>query len=595
MAQALNGLIRTHKCGVLTKQNEKQNVILMGWVASRRDFGNLTFIDLADVSGEVQVVFNVEHLSVEQLKKVKELRYQYVIAVEGVVDLRESKNINKNKLTGEIEVLAKNLIILSESEVLPFMLEGENIGNESLRLEYRYLDIRRTALKNNLILRSNISKSVREYLSNEEFYEIETPILGKSTPEGARDYLVPSRVNKGTFYALPQSPQLYKQLLMLGGMDRYYQIAKCFRDEDLRADRQPEFTQIDIEMSFIDKEDSIMQIAEGMVKKVFKDNLNLEVKTPFTRLTYKNAMETYGSDKPDQRFELKIINLTDELKNTQFETFNTASSIRAVNAKGLNSEISRKYLDKLTETAKIYKAKGLFSIRYTDEGIQTSLSKFLSEEIISKIVEKTNLERGDMLFIVADKVHEIACKSLGAIRLELAENFNLIDKNSYHFSWVVDFPMFEYSEEDNRYYAAHHPFTSPKDEDLHLLEIEPQNVRAKAYDMVINGQEAGGGSIRISRKDVQERVFRALGFSENDIKTQFGFFVDAFKYGAPPHGGIAFGLDRLVMLIAKTENIKDVIAFPKIQNASCMMTKAPSIVSQKQLDELSLIIKKDQN
>jgi aspartyl-tRNA synthetase len=440
---------------------------------------------------------------------------------------------------------------------------------------------------------------VRDYLSDEEFFEVETPILGKSTPEGARDYLVPSRVNKGTFYALPQSPQLYKQLLMIGGLDRYYQIAKCFRDEDLRADRQPEFTQVDIEMSFIDKEDAIIKMSEGLMQKVFKDNLNLSLKTPFTRLTYKDAMETYGSDKPDQRFGLKIIDVTQELKNTEFEVFQNAilggGSIRAINAKGKNSEIARKYLDKLTDVAKIYKAKGLMSIRYTEEGIETSLSKFLNEETLNKVVEKTNLQKGDILLIIADKVDEIVCKSLGAIRLQLAEQFNLIDKNSYHFSWVVDFPMFEYSEEDDRYYAAHHPFTSPKDEDLYLLETEPAKVRAKAYDLIINGQEAGGGSIRISRKEVQERVFRALGFSESDIKTQFGFFVDAFMYGAPPHGGIAFGLDRLVMLIAKTDNIKDVIAFPKIQNASCLMTKAPSVVSQKQLDELSLLLKKEKN
>jgi len=571
----------------------------MGWVASRRDLGNLTFVDLRDVSGDVQVVFNAQNLSDELIKKVSSIRLEYVLAVEGVVGLREDKNINREKLSGEIEILIKNIIILNESEPLPFMLEGKNIGNENLRLEYRYLDLRRSVIKKNLVVRAQISKSVRDYLSDEEFFEVETPILGKSTPEGARDYLVPSRVNKGTFYALPQSPQLYKQLLMIGGLDRYYQIAKCFRDEDLRADRQPEFTQVDIEMSFIDKEDAIIKMSEGLMQKVFKDNLNLSLKTPFTRLTYKDAMETYGSDKPDQRFGLKIIDVTQELKNTEFEVFQNAilggGSIRAINAKGKNSEIARKYLDKLTDVAKIYKAKGLMSIRYTEEGIETSLSKFLNEETLNKVVEKTNLQKGDILLIIADKVDEIVCKSLGAIRLQLAEQFNLIDKNSYHFSWVVDFPMFEYSEEDDRYYAAHHPFTSPKDEDLYLLETEPAKVRAKAYDLIINGQEAGGGSIRISRKEVQERVFRALGFSESDIKTQFGFFVDAFMYGAPPHGGIAFGLDRLVMLIAKTDNIKDVIAFPKIQNASCLMTKAPSVVSQKQLDELSLLLKKEKN
>ena len=569
----------------------------MGWVASIRNLGSVTFLYLRDISGEVQVVFNSQNLNKEQVEKVNKLRYEYVIAVEGVVNKREQQNINTDKTTGEIEVLAQNIVLINESEPLPFMLQGENIGNEMLRLEYRYLDIRRKTIKENLVLRSNISKSIRDYLSENGFYEVETPILGKSTPEGARDYLVPSRVNQGTFYALPQSPQLYKQLLMIGGMDRYYQIAKCFRDEDLRADRQPEFTQVDIEMSFVEKESDIMNIVEGLIKKVFKENLNLDVKLPMPRLTYKEAMENYGSDKPEQRFEMKISDITNEVTNTEFAMFNEAilngGSVRAINCKGLNEQISRKFLDKLTETAKLFKAKNLLAIRFIEEGVQTSLSKFLTEKVIEKIVKQTKLEKGDILLIVADKVSEIALKALGAIRLELAEKFNLIDKNSYHFSWVVDFPMFEYSEEDNRYYAAHHPFTSPKDEDLHLLKTDPSKVRAKAYDMVINGQEAGGGSIRISSKEVQEAVFETLGFSKEDIKKQFGFFVDAFRFGTPPHGGIAFGLDRLVMLIGKTDNIKDVIAFPKIQNASCLMTKAPSEVSKKQLDELALLVKGD--
>ncbi|MDD4210935.1 MAG: aspartate--tRNA ligase [Clostridia bacterium] len=598
MAEFLNGMTRTHKCGNLTRKNVGENVILMGWVASKRDFGNLSFVRLRDVSGDVQIVFNAQHLSEQLNKKSSLLKYEYVIAVEGEVSLREEINIRLDKPTGEIEILAKNLLILSESETLPFMLEGKNIGNEMFRLEYRYIDIRRNEIKNNLILRSNISKSVRDYLASEDFIEVETPILGKSTPEGARDYLVPSRVNNGTFYALPQSPQLYKQLLMIGGLDRYYQIAKCFRDEDLRADRQPEFTQIDIEMSFIDKEDKIMTIAEQLVKNIFKDNLNYEVKTPLTKITYKEAIEIYGSDKPDLRFGMKIVDLTKTLASTTFEMFanaiNAGGSIRAINAKGLNEQVARKYLDKLTNTAKLFKAKGLMSIRNTVEGINTSLSKFLTEQELSQIIKVTNLEEGDLLLIVADGNNEVVCKALGALRLELANNFELINKDEYNLSWVVDFPMFEYNEEDKRYYAAHHPFTAPKDEDLHILETNPQAVRAKAYDMVINGQEAGGGSIRISTKEVQERAFKALGFTEEDIKTQFGFFVDAFNYGTPPHGGIAFGLDRLVMLLGKTDNIKDVIAFPKIQNASCLMSKAPGTVSQKQLDELALIIKKEQ-
>lgn len=598
MAEFLNGMTRTHKCGNLTRKNVGENVILMGWVASKRDFGNLSFVRLRDVSGDVQIVFNAQHLSEQLNKKSSLLKYEYVIAVEGEVSLREEINIRLDKPTGEIEILAKNLLILSESETLPFMLEGKNIGNEMFRLEYRYIDIRRNEIKNNLILRSNISKSVRDYLASEDFIEVETPILGKSTPEGARDYLVPSRVNNGTFYALPQSPQLYKQLLMIGGLDRYYQIAKCFRDEDLRADRQPEFTQIDIEMSFIDKEDKIMTIAEQLVKNIFKDNLNYEVKTPLTKITYKEAIEIYGSDKPDLRFGMKIVDLTKTLASTTFEMFanaiNAGGSIRAINAKGLNEQVARKYLDKLTNTAKLFKAKGLMSIRNTVEGINTSLSKFLTEQELSQIIKVTNLEEGDLLLIVAEGNNEVVCKALGALRLELANNFELINKDEYNLSWVVDFPMFEYNEEDKRYYAAHHPFTAPKDEDLHILETNPQAVRAKAYDMVINGQEAGGGSIRISTKEVQERAFKALGFTEEDIKTQFGFFVDAFNYGTPPHGGIAFGLDRLVMLLGKTDNIKDVIAFPKIQNASCLMSKAPGTVSQKQLDELALIIKKEQ-
>ena len=585
-----NNKKRTHYCGELRKEHAGKEVTLMGWVASIKNLGSVTFIYLRDIEGETQVVFNSENLNAEELELVNKLRYEYVIAVNGLVREREERNINKDKKTGEIEVVASSLNIINESNVLPFMLEGENIGNELLRLEHRYLDIRRSQIKNNLVLRSNISKSIRDYLFDNKFYEVETPILGKSTPEGARDYLVPSRINKGAFYALPQSPQLYKQLLMIGGLDRYYQIAKCFRDEDLRADRQPEFTQVDMEMSFVSEED-VMTIAEGLVKKVFKDNLNLDIETPFKRIPYEIAMNEYGSDKPELRFGMKLIDITNEVKNTEFGVFNSAieagGSVKAINAEGLNESISRKYIDKLTDKAKLFKAKGLMFIRYTKEGLNTSLTKFLSEDVLNSIVEKTNLKEGDILLIVADTKNEVACKALGALRLELAEKFDLINKDEYSFSWVVDFPMFEYSEEDGRYYAAHHPFTMPKDEDIKLLKTHPEKVRTKAYDMVINGQEAAGGSIRISSKEVQEAVFEALSFTKEDIKEQFGFFVDAFDYGTPPHGGIAFGLDRLVMLLGKTDNIKDVIAFPKIQNASCVMTKAPSVVSDKQLEELS--------
>jgi|LGVF01.2.fsa_nt_gb aspartyl-tRNA synthetase len=593
MTEFLKGKKRTHKCGEFTKKHVGQEVLIMGWVASKRDFGDLSFTYIRDVSGEVQVVFNALK-SQELSEKANTLKYEYVVAIKGTVILRDEANIKKSNCTGEIEIEASQLIILSESEVLPFMLEGKNIGNENQRLEHRYLDIRRQEIKNNLILRANISKSIRHFLEDESFIEVETPILGKSTPEGARDYLVPSRVNKGSFYALPQSPQLYKQLLMIGGLDRYYQIAKCFRDEDLRADRQPEFTQVDIEMSFVDDEDTIIKMNELLMKKVFKDNLGMDLLTPFPRMNYEEAMNSYGSDKPDLRFGFKIEDLSDIVEDGEFEVFTNAikggGSVKAINAKGLNSSISRKYLDKLTSTAKLFKARGLASIRMTEEGINSSLTKVLEPEELEVIVERMGLETGDMLLIVSDSNNTTACRALGAIRLKLAEKFELIDKDSYHFSWVVDFPMFEYNEEDERYYAQHHPFTAPKDEDLHLLESEPGKVRAKAYDMIINGQEVGGGSIRISNQDLQEKVFKVLNFTAEEIKEQFGFFVDAFKYGAPPHGGIAYGLDRLVMLLAKTENIKDVVAFPKIQNASSLMSKAPSVISEAQLEELALKI-----
>jgi len=597
MEESLNKLKRTHKCGQLNKSNENEKVTLMGWVSSRRDLGNLTFVYLRDISGDIQVVFNAENLSEQINKKASSLKYEYVVCVQGVVGLRDAKNINADKSTGEIEILAENLLILSKSKALPFMLQGENIGNEALRLEHRYLDMRRDEIKNNLILRSNITKSFRDFLSSNNFLEIETPFLGKSTPEGARDYLVPSRINKGSFYALPQSPQLYKQLLMVGGLDKYYQIAKCFRDEDLRADRQPEFTQVDIEMSFIDDEQAVMNLSEQLVKKIYKDNLNIDVKTPFKKLTYNEAIENYGSDKPDLRFDMKIKDITNQVKDTNFEVFtntiNAGGSVRAINAKGLNNSISRKYIDKLTDTAKLFKAKGLMFIKNQDGELKTSLSKFLTEEQLNLIAKASDLKDNDLLLLVADANTQIACKALGAIRNQIAEKFELINTKEHNFSFVVDFPLFEYSEEDARYYSAHHPFTAPKDEDLHLLETDPASVRAKAYDMVINGQEAGGGSIRISKKDTQQQVFKALGFTKEQIEKQFGFFVNALEYGTPPHGGIAFGLDRFVMLLANTNNIKDVIAFPKIQNASCLMTKAPSKVSEEQLKELNLEIKKD--
>ena len=584
MSEFLQGKSRTSRCAELNRENENKKVTLMGWVQKRRNFGSLLFIDLRDISGIVQVVFNSE-VNGELFEKANTLRNEYCICVEGEVKLRTQQNVNKNLKTGEIEIIATNLTILSSSDVLPFNLDATNLANENLRLKYRYLDLRRSYLANMLKMRHLITKTVREYLDENGFLEIETPMLGKSTPEGARDYLVPSRVNKNCFYALPQSPQIYKQLLMIAGMDRYYQIARCFRDEDLRANRQPEFTQIDLEMSFIDKEEQIMTLIEGLMVKVFKNCVNIDLKVPFKRLTYKTAMETYGSDKPDLRFGYEIQDYTSVFKNNESELFK-GKTIRGIMLENLAKDFSRKELDKLTDVAKTYRAKGLITVINDENGLRGSAVKLLSESEIKAL----NLKENSILLLVADSNDEVVCTSLGAIRLSIADKYNLRDNNKYELAWVVDFPLLEYDEEEKRYVAKHHPFTSPKEEDLIYMETAPEKIRAKAYDLVINGEEAGGGSIRIYNRDLQKKMFNLLGFSEEDIEKQFGFFVNAFNYGTPPHGGLAFGLDRLVMLLAKTDNIKDVIAFPKIQTASCLMSNAPSLVSQKQLDELKLIL-----
>lgn len=594
MVDFLNGAKRTCKCGELRGSDEGKTVTVMGFVAKYRNLGNLLFIDLRDISGVIQVAFD-DQSDKSVFDKAATVRNEYVIAVTGKVRSRGG-NINKNMPTGEVEVLASELKILSEAEVTPFVITEDLKAGEQLRLKYRYLDLRRHSLQSILVMRDKITRVVRNYLSDNGFLEIETPFLGKSTPEGARDYLVPSRVHNGEFYALPQSPQLYKQLLMIAGMDRYYQIAKCFRDEDLRANRQPEFSQIDMEMSYVEDNEQVMEVAEGLIKKLFKECLDMDITEKFRRIPYSEAMERWGSDKPDTRFDMELKNLSDIVKDCGFSVFANAvaggGSVRAINGKGLCAKMTRKDVDACGEFVKSYGAKGLAYAMYREDGsVTSSIYKFLSEDQIKAIEERVDAGKGDVVFFVADS-DRVAFDSLGALRCHLADKYSLYDKSKYDFLWVVDFPLLEYSEEENRYVAVHHPFTSAIVEDIPLLDSEPLKVRSNAYDMVINGQEAGGGSIRIHDWHMQEKIFSLLGFSQKDIEERFGFFVDAFKYGAPPHGGLAFGLDRLVMLITGTDNIKDVIAFPKVQNASCLMTGAPAPVEEKQLKELAIEIEK---
>ncbi|NLU53737.1 MAG: aspartate--tRNA ligase [Clostridiaceae bacterium] len=583
------GMKRTHRCAELTVKDAGKEVVLMGWVQKRRDLGALIFVTLRDRSGIMQVVFNSE-TDPALHEKASQVRSEYVLAVRGTLALRSPEAVNKNMPTGELEVIAKELRILNKSEVPPFHIEEDSGANEALRLKFRYLDLRRPDLQRNLILRHRVAKIARDYYDENGFLEIETPVLTKSTPEGARDYLVPSRVHPGKFYALPQSPQLFKQLLMVSGYDRYMQITKCFRDEDLRADRQPEFTQIDLEMSFVDRED-VMEVNEGFIRRLFKEIHNIDLPTPIPRLTYNEAMTRFGSDKPDTRFGLELVNVSDIVEESGFKVFSDAvkngGSVRAINAKGAGAKFSRKEIDALGEVVKTYKAKGLAWIVVEENGLKSSFAKFLTEDEINALLKRLEAEKGDLLLFVADK-DEVVFDALGHLRLELGEKLNLIDHDRYDVLWVTDFPLLERDEEENRWVAKHHPFTSPMDEDIEYLDTDPARVRAKAYDLIINGYEVGGGSIRIHSRELQNKLFNVIGFTDEQAKERFGFLLEAFNYGTPPHGGLAFGLDRLVMLLAKTDNIRDVIAFPKVQNASDLMTNAPDYVEDKQLEELSI-------
>ena len=589
MGEALGGLKRTLMCGEVRENNVSQKITLMGWVQRNRKLGGLQFIDLRDRTGIMQIVFG-EAINAEAFEKAKDVRPEYCIAVTGEVVLREAPN--HNMPTGLVELKCESLKILSESDTPPIYIKEGLDAAESIRLKYRYLDLRRPDMQRIFMIRNRISKSVRDYLDDNNFLEVETPMLTKSTPEGARDYLVPSRNYPGMFYALPQSPQIFKQLLMVSGFDRYYQIVKCFRDEDLRANRQPEFTQIDLEMSFVEQED-VIKMNEGLIAHVFKEVAGVDVKLPIKRMTFKDAMEKYGSDKPDLRFGMEITNITEYVKDMDFVVFKSAieagGSVRALCLKG-GAELGRKPIDKLGEFVKTYKAKGLAWIQLKEDGVKSSIAKFLTDDVTNSIVKTMGAEVGDAIFIVADK-NSVVFQSLGALRLELAKQFDLIkDKNEFNFTWITEFPLFEYDEEEGRYHAAHHPFTSPMDEDLNMLETNPGEVRSKAYDLVLNGEELGGGSIRIHDSKLQQKMFKALGFTEESAQERFGFLIDAFKFGPPPHGGLAFGLDRMVMFLAGTENIKDVIAFPKNQNAYCYLSEAPNIADEKQLQELGISI-----
>ena len=589
MAESMKGLKRTHRCAEVTKAEIGSTVTLMGCVQKIRNKGGIVFVDLRDRSGIMQIIFENGDIDAEGFEKAGKLRSEFVIAVTGHVEAR-SGAVNENLATGEIEIRANSLRVLSESETPPFPIEENSKTREEVRLKYRYLDLRRPDLQKNLILRSKVAVLVRQFLADEGFLEIETPILNKSTPEGARDYLVPSRIHPGSFYALPQSPQIFKQLLMCSGYDRYFQIAKCFRDEDLRADRQPEFTQIDMELSFVDVDD-VIDVNERMLAHLFKEVLGVEVQLPIQRMTWKEAMNRFGSDKPDLRFGMELTDVSDVVKDCEFVVFKSAlemgGSVRGINAKGQGS-MPRKKIDKLVEFAKGYGAKGLAYIAIHEDGtLKSSFSKFMKEEEMKALVEKMQGEAGDLLLFAADKT-KLVWDILGALRLEMARQMDLLDKNEYRFVWITEFPLLEWSEEENRFTAMHHPFTMPMEEDLHLIDSDPGAVRAKAYDIVLNGNEIGGGSVRIHQNDIQEKMFEVLGFTREQAYNQFGFLLNAFKYGVPPHAGLAYGLDRMVMLMAKEDSIREVIAFPKVKDASCLMSEAPNVVDEKQLKELCI-------
>ena len=588
MSELITGQKRTARCAEFNETYVGKKVTAMGWVAVRRDMGSIIFVDLRDRTGIVQVVIDAKNVK-DDFEKASHIKNEYVISVEGEVVKRSNETINPKLKTGNIEIIAKSIRVLSECDILPFAIEENSNVAEQTRMKYRYLDLRRPDMQRNLMIKSKISNITRNFFDKEGFLEIETPMLTKSTPEGARDYLVPSRVNPGKFYALPQSPQLFKQLLMLSGYDRYIQIARCFRDEDLRADRQPEFTQIDMELSFVDEED-VMEIQERYLKELFKEILDVDIKIPFKRMPYNEAMERFGSDKPDLRFGMELKDLSDIFAGCDFKVFadtiDRGGSVRAICVKGA-AGYTRKQIDELIDFVKVYKAKGLASFAIENGEYKSNILRFMKEEQINKVIERMEAKEGDLVLFVADK-NEIVFASLGALRCEMAKRLNMIDEKEYKFLWVTDFPMFEYDEEDKRYYAVHHPFTAPKDEDIEFIDTDPSKVRAKAYDIILNGTELGGGSIRIHSRELQKKVFKALGFTEEDAEERFGFLLNAFKYGVPPHGGLAYGFDRLVMLMLGLDSIRDTIAFPKDKNASCQMTEAPGSVDNIQLEELSI-------
>jgi aspartyl-tRNA synthetase len=602
MAESMKGLKRTHRCTEVSAANVGEEVTVMGWVQKNRNKGGIIFVDLRDRSGILQIIFeqgedSQRSVDAATFEKAESLRSEFVIAVVGRVEKREG-NTNENMKTGDIEVRATQLRILSESETPPFHIEADSKTKEELRLKYRYLDLRRPDLQSKIMKRSHVVAKIREFMTNESFLEIETPILNKSTPEGARDYLVPSRVHPGSFYALPQSPQLFKQLLMCSGFDRYFQIAKCFRDEDLRADRQPEFTQVDMELSFVDVDD-VIDVTERLLKYIFKDAVGIDIQLPIKRMTWQEAMDRFGSDKPDTRFGMELVDVSDVVKGCGFSVFSSAlengGSVRGINAKG-QGEMPRKKIDALVEFAKGFGAKGLAYIAIQPDGtVKSSFAKFMTEDEMANLIKAMGGENGDLLLFAADK-NKVVWDVLGNLRLEIARNLGLLDKNQYNFLWVTEFPLLEWSEEENRYVAMHHPFTMPMEEDWHLIDTEPGKVRAKAYDIVLNGTELGGGSVRIHQDDIQEKMFEVIGLSKETANERFGFLLNAFKYGVPPHAGLALGLDRMIMLMTGADSIREVIAFPKVKDASCLMTDCPNLVDDIQLEELGIaVVKKDEN